>query len=422
LRVWIEQAWLALGGPGVVEHPSQLKDAARFFQLLENADRDGLGLDLQWLQRQVDSLKLGEEQPDSKLQIMTLHKAKGLEFDWVLIPGLSRLTRGDARPLMLWDEYTAADGSRGFLVAADDHSGKGDTTLYGYLRQQRKRKVLLENTRLLYVGTTRAVRRLWLTASVKAEESEGEWKAPPGTSLLSPVWETFRQQMTFHPESPLANPDQKPGWLLRRLQRLPVVGPEPDRAFPTEDWDANIPERVGNRLERYVGTVVHLALEELSLRETLPGQAGDEDLRRWAMALRRLGLGEEDLGQARAMLEQSVQATLQDPKGRWLLSAGHPEAFSEYALTCAAQDGQVRDLIIDRTFLDSESGERWIVDYKTSRPGEGEPMAVFLRREALAYSGQLESYRQAMVTRGPQQVRCALYFTALPLLHELELE
>ena len=422
LRVWIEQAWLALGGPAVVEHPSQLKDAARFFQLLENADRDGLGLDLQWLQRQVDSLKLGEEQPDSKLQIMTLHKAKGLEFDWVLIPGLSRLTRGDARPLMLWDEYTAADGSRGFLVAADDHSGKGDATLYGYLRQQRKRKVLLENTRLLYVGTTRAVRRLWLTASVKPEESDGEWKAPPGTSLLSPVWETFRRQMAFHPESPLANPEQKPGWRLRRLQQMPAAGPEPDRAFHTEEGDANIPERVGNRLERYVGTVVHLALEELSLRETLPAQAGDDDLRRWAMALRRLGLGEEDLGQARAALEKSVQATLQDPKGRWILSGRHPEAFSEYALTCAGQDGQVKDLVIDRTFLDSESGVRWIVDYKTSRPGEGEPMADFLRREALTYSGQLQSYRQAMATRGPQPVRCALYFTAMPLLHELELE
>ena len=57
---------------------------------------------------------------------MTLHKAKGLEFDQVIIPGLARLTRSDSRQLLLWDEFTDAHGERGFLLAADDHSKDGE--------------------------------------------------------------------------------------------------------------------------------------------------------------------------------------------------------------------------------------------------------------------------------------------------------
>ena len=87
---------------------------------------------------------------------MTLHKAKGLEFDSVIIPQLAKSPRSDGRQLLLWDEHSNARGERGFLLAADDHSEPGAPTLYNYLHRQRQQKSLLETTRLLYVGATRA--------------------------------------------------------------------------------------------------------------------------------------------------------------------------------------------------------------------------------------------------------------------------
>ena len=43
---------------------------------------------------------------EGDLQIMTIHKAKGLEFGTVIVPGLERAPgRGDA-PLMRWKELT----------------------------------------------------------------------------------------------------------------------------------------------------------------------------------------------------------------------------------------------------------------------------------------------------------------------------
>ena len=418
LRVWIEQAWLALGGPATVLHPSQFSDIERFFQLLETADRDGFGFDIGWLQRQVDNQKLGEEQPDSKLQVMTLHKAKGLEFDWVFIPGLSRLTRVGERPLLLWDESTTAEGER-FLVAADDRSDPNEPTLYHYLREQRKRKDRLEQTRLLYVGATRAVRKLWLTAGVKAAEGEDAWKAPAAGSLLSPIWDAFHQQFVPHLSENVPTAEAATGMPLRRLKTLPVA-----RLVATEsagETDANIPERALNRVERHTGTVVHLALEQLAQQEVLPDEIVDTDLAGWRMSLQALGLHGEDLERALSAVAHSVTASLADSRGRWILSTAHPDACCEYPLTLAVAPGRFQDLVIDRTFLDRDSGDRWIVDYKTSRPREGEAREVFLQRETVEYTEQLATYRQAMASGGSENIRCALYFTAISVFHEVEL-
>jgi hypothetical protein len=254
---------------------------------------------------------------------------------------------------------------------------------------------------------------------VTAQEPEAGWKNPPGTSLLAPIWDAFRGQLILHQDTQEDVEQQEQGRSLRRLRSMPAV---PGHVLVTPAEDCNIPEWAMNRLDRHVGTVVHLALEELSRRELLPDTPGEEDRLRWGMALRQLGLGGEDLERALAAVGQSVTASLADPQGRWILSCEHRDAHSEYALTCASSAGRMQDLVIDRTFVDSESVTRWIVDYKTSRPRDGQSMEEFLQREASAYREQLASYREAMTARGPEPVRCALYFTALPVFHELEPE
>ena len=108
-----------------------------------------------------------------------------------------------------------------------------------------------------------------------------------------------------------------------------------------------------------------------------------------------------------------------DPTGRWVLSSKHRQARSEYALTRPGANGGFIDLVVDRTFIDVDTGERWIVDYKTSRPLAGEALEAFSRREADTYWEQLQAYRAALGALGPEPVRCALYFTALGALHEL---
>jgi ATP-dependent exoDNAse (exonuclease V) beta subunit len=422
LRVWIEQAWVGLGGPACALESAWLQDAESFFQLLEQAEMDGIGLDAEWLEQRLQKRYMSGGDPASKVQLMTLHKAKGLEFDRVIIPQLAKLPRSDGRQLLLWDEHSGPDGQRSFLLAADDHSEAGAPTLYNYLQQQRQQKTLLEGTRLLYVGATRAISQLLLTASLTWDEKKEAFRTPSSRALLSPIWSTFEQQMIVHePELVAAAADTLPGGQpLTRLRRGPPPALPP---FDTVDkvgaeQDRNIPLRASNHIERSVGTVVHLALEELSLREALPTSVTEADRGRWRVALQREGLWGAALTEALEAVVSSVMQSLRDGgAGRWILSPEHEQARSEWALTCADEERGSRDLIIDRTFIDRESGERWLVDYKNSRPQDGETLECFAARESALYRPQLLCYRDALRTLGGQALRCALFFTALGHLH-----
>jgi len=424
LRNWIEELWLHLGGAATVPADSALRDAERFFQLLEQAEGEDGGLSIDWLLRELNKLYVQSEHPSSKVQVMTLHKAKGLEFDWVIIPGLQKTTRVNARPLLLWDDHSSASGERAFLLAADDHSAEGEATLYNWLKAQRSAKETLETTRLLYVGATRAVQRLFLTACVKYDERKDSYKEPPGRSLLASIWTDFCEQMLVKesPELTEAANEPSPQRLLHRLdqkaiEQLSTAGGE---RFSGGESGANIPLRIDNRLERYVGTVVHLALEQLSRLSDTPDVISEAHLKRWRFALAALGLHGQLLEEAIRRVEHSVTTVLGDDVGRWMLSPDHQQAESELSLTLADESGQLTDIIIDRTFIERKTNKRWLIDYKNSQPEPGEALEVFSDREADKYREQLALYRSALEKLGDEPVVCALYFTSVARLHAVD--
>lgn len=422
LRVWIEQLWLKLQGPACVGQQRQLNDAQRFFELLEQAGQEGVGLQVDWLEQQLEQLYAAGDDPQARLQVMTLHKAKGLEFDWVFIPALGRGTRSDRREILLWDEYNNPDGEPGFLLAADDHSPDKAPTLYNFLKHSRRDKSRQETTRLLYVGATRAIGNLRLSACLNnGEEAEPdsvpEFKNPSPSSLLAPVWENFRQQMILH--QPVAQLESDAASTIPPLTRLTVL-PEPVQHVPPAENDTNIPPVTLNWADRYVGTVVHEMLEYLSLMPELPDQLPASLEQRGEHALALLGLAGQSLDQATGRVVAALRRILSDDRGRWLLDRSHSEAHSELPLSYVNAQGLVSDIVIDRTFVDRQSGLRWVVDYKTSAPAEGEDPQDFANREGDSYRAQLGAYRDALSLHfGGEPLRCALYFTSLGLFYHL---
>ncbi len=420
LRVWVEQAWLGLQGPALASTPDALADAESFFQLLERAEQEGIGLDIGWLEQRLARQYMSGGDPASKVQLMTLHKAKGLEFDCVLIPQLAKLPRSDDRELLLWDEHSGPDGERSFLLATDDHSAPGDPTLYNYLNRQRKEKSLLEGTRLLYVGATRAIRHLVLTASLAFDDNKGEFRRPSTRSLLSPIWNGFAQRMAVHEPAVATLPEESFADASKLLRlRSPLAAPAEETDL-TAGEPANMPLRPDNYRERCVGTVVHLALEELSRRDDLPGGVTATDRQRWRAALARLGLWGDDLDRALARVEHSLNTTLRDEdRGRWILSNRHARARSEWALTRGDPDSGIQDMVIDRCFVDTRTGIYWLLDYKTSQPQPEQSLAGFLAGEAELYRDQLLAYRDMLRELATEPICCALYFTALGHFHPM---
>jgi ATP-dependent exoDNAse (exonuclease V) beta subunit len=420
LRAWIEATWLRLGGPACLAEQGQRRDAEVFLQLLDRASVDGVGLDTAWLEQRVARLYAASDTPDARVSVMTLHKAKGLEFDHVFIPAMAARPRSNDRPLLLWDEYVSTDGNRGFLLAADDHSRDSDASLYNFLRKHEREKSRQEIIRLLYVGTTRAIRRLTLTATLEpfsADEPERP-RDPTPESLLAPIWQCFQREMQLHPEPDAGTPAAvTPGHRLRRLVSVPAPAPIP----VSTATGSNIPERPANRLERAVGTAVHKALEDLSMLETLPAEVSDVQRSAVRRHLRMLGLAGEALAEAEGRVAGHLERVLADEDhGRWMLDAAHEQAASELPLTWQDDKGVIRDSIVDRTFVDGHSGERWIIDYKTSRPLAEESVQAFAARELANYRDQLEGYRRALSAVDERTTRCALYFTAISHMATLD--
>tara|TARA_R110002110_G_scaffold213154_3_gene426290 strand:+ start:22036 stop:24789 length:2754 start_codon:yes stop_codon:yes gene_type:complete len=199
LRVWVELLWEQLGGPACAGSETDLHNADRFLQLLEQADSEGRGLDLPWLQRRLGGLYARSGEAAARVQVMTLHKAKGLEFDHVFMPGLAGRARADERPALLWDDYTDADGERRFLLATDDHSERDSPGVYNTLLRIRRHKSRVENARLLYVGATRAIRTLTLSAVLAPDPAtDSGVRAPSVDALLASIWDAVAPQARVH--------------------------------------------------------------------------------------------------------------------------------------------------------------------------------------------------------------------------------
>src|SRR5258708_25996351 len=115
---------------------------------------------------------------------MTIHKAKGLEFDTVIVPGLGRAERMDDSPLVLFHEW-GDQGEVERLLAPIPEAG-GSDPLYEDLRKIENRKSNLERIRLLYVAATRAKKRLHLLGQAKIKKN-GE-PSPDGRSMLADLW------------------------------------------------------------------------------------------------------------------------------------------------------------------------------------------------------------------------------------------
>ena len=101
---------------------------------------------------------------------MTLHKAKGLEFDYVFMPMLCKKTRGLQRDLVRW-HWQELGSVRGLMIAANDGDSAAQS-VYNYLNWLQKRKDHEELKRLLYVGVTRAKVTAYLSGSVTWESSD----------------------------------------------------------------------------------------------------------------------------------------------------------------------------------------------------------------------------------------------------------
>jgi ATP-dependent exoDNAse (exonuclease V) beta subunit len=422
LRDRVEGAWLALGGPACVEGATDLADAEIYLDALESAEEAGALRDLAAFEQRVAELWALPDvhAAENDVQIMTIHKAKGLEFDHVIVPGLGRAPRTDEKRLFLWIERpTPGGGEAQLLVAPIEEAGADGDAIYEWLRRLDAERSGHEAGRLLYVAATRARSRLHLLGITGLDDRAGRPRAPGANTLLAKLWPVVEERFTGaaaagaghaagRVDSPPAPPDQNLLRLASGWQRPPPPPAVPWRP-PAEESRAQdeIEFSWVGETARHVGSVVHRWLQRIA-DEALAGWddarvEGSRAAVRQALAGRGVRQAELDGAVERAL--SALRRTLGDPRGRWVLGP-HPEAATEHRVS-GVVDGGVRRLVIDRLFREA-SGERWIVDYKTSSH-EGADVEAFLDRERERYQEQLRRYVRAL----GDESRPGLYFPLL---------
>jgi ATP-dependent helicase/nuclease subunit A len=425
LAEWLESTWLRLGGADACPEEDLLHARAFFIALSDLVARG------EWRGPQDLGSLLADlfTQPRASganpVQVMTIHRAKGLEFDHVFLPSLDRALNRDREPLLRWLDLPRESGDDALsdlLMAPVPTIGDAEGgALNRYLRRLNTERLAHEQTRLTYVAATRARESLHLSAA-PVPRADGSLVPWAGT-LLHCLWPATADAFLAARGPVTADLFAEQG--APRLRRLDPDWTPP--ALPSAPPTTHLP--VGHEsLEppefswvgetaRHIGTVVHAALERLSSAPELPTAEQiarqEPDLTR---QLRRTGLPEKDAAAAARIVVTALTRTLADDRGRWLFAPGHRDSRSELALTGIA-DGRLTNVIIDRTFVDKD-GLRWVIDFKTSRH-EGSGLETFLDNEVERYRPQLARNAELARSLGPEPVRTALYFPLLGVFREL---
>lgn len=450
---WVERTWRSLGGDAYLK-PDELVHARRYLQLLDEIEQEAGAIDLALLKTRLDRL-YAEPVSNGVVDLMTIHGAKGLEWDVVIVPGLERKARTSGSRLLTWKEIGSGDDAAAHIMLAPI-VGKGEESreLNDWLNSIEKSRDAAERKRLFYVACTRAREELHLFAAPDAK-SDGSPGLAHG-SLLAAAWPAAERHFiaardasdrvrkrilvpgetaprSSFPEewvgSLAASSREKPA-ILERLPlsfspglRFAEARRLSHRSTEAEAKTSHFDRPEGSFEARAFGNAVHGFLE-IVIRQLSHDTSAEEMLKqiadwgpRISSVLRSDGLPAARVERLVVRVRTALQNALQDPEGLWVLGP-REDASSELALTSWAETR--RSVRLDRIFRAGATPQaqgndyRWIVDYKTTTHGR-EGIEAFLVGEREKYGAQMETYAR-MVKETEGKVRLALYYPMIPRL------
>lgn len=376
------------------------------------------------LERVSDLLESAYTPPDprgafSRVQMMTIHKAKGLEFDHVFCVNMgydpSRGGRGEEPAYRI--ARLPGEG-KPLLIAASKDRRTGEGSLASHLLEELdQRRDLAEVRRLFYVAVTRARESLTITGTGKIPKkveafdfnnplsgllkilSEEDSLRSSIRLLENPKTQARRAVAVLTSPDQLSPPSFEAEPLPYRIESPSRIEDETLQAAPAGDE-----EEEGER--RIRGIVVHRLLEALSkgsappeaeaveMALTAEGMAAPE-ARRWAPEVLKEALSAWQLDEFRALRQKALSIetewAAEDFDGRGKLRVGRFDLLIRQEKGCV------------------------IVDYKTSPP-DGD-VEDWIQRQTLRYRLQLRSYVQMLAKVcdiREEAVKGAILFTAIP--------
>ena len=187
----VERTWRSLGGDAPLTPDARI-NAARFLRLLQELEMPGPRVELSRLTRRLRGLFAEPDNTPGAVEILTMHKSKGLEWDVVCLAGLERKPNRDNARLLDWLERDTGDAAQAHVLLAPVRSSEQDedAPLNAWMKNVRRERTRAEAKRLLYVAATRAREALHLFAAVERStdaKSDKAFNFDPD-SLLAAAW------------------------------------------------------------------------------------------------------------------------------------------------------------------------------------------------------------------------------------------
>jgi superfamily I DNA/RNA helicase len=416
LGTWLESVWKALGGAATV-NPSQLENLRLLWSSLDElpeGEVDLLGAGLHAALENLFALPDPGASSSFGVQLMTIHKSKGLEFEVVIVPDLEAAARNSTPEMISWlerglpgedapqDESQLSGGQlTEFLIAPIQARGTDRGTAKEWVDGVNRARETQELRRVLYVAATRARQELHLFArprfAIRQRETGPILNTEAG--LLKTAWPAFGEQAEAEfrawcaaiqdPERPDAtegvvslaasggNLLQMPGpgdaFSLPKaamLRRLPPGYQPPDwnrhaSLHAARDSSADLPgdesrqllyrRTAGGMESRLLGTAIHALLEHLTaLRMTLTptGAAAKlpEALPALVAEIRSHGLRRTAAERLAAEALHVAREASLNATGAWILSP-HTHAETESRWTGLIETGPIESDSIESDLI-----------------------------------------------------------------------
>lgn len=421
---WVHNTWLRLGGAACLWNESDVQDVQAFFSRIATLEQHGQ-FNPQLLAEDVQKLYAAPDaKADTRLQFMTIHKSKGLEFDTVILPGLDGSNPPDDAKLVIWEEVPMPDGHTELVAApfvpTAQKRQQETITAYDYLNDLDKTRAAYEDARVLYVAATRAERQLHLLGITKPDKSGTP--QPRKNSFLDLLWPAiqhwFTDEHNIFTRFPITRQQADIRQFVPKLIRLreaqspsmlQITLPEASTAYPTTAEADHV-----CRLEADIGTLAHLYLQLIAEQGLAAWQSHEQGafsslltpMQRW---FKQQGYRDSEASQGANQVAALLTTTLQSDDGRWVLQP-HAQSASELAIEQLSE----RKKVIDRTFI--ADGIRWIVDYKSMPVTANDDLTLL----ASAFKSQLAAYAKLFQAEG-LPIKTAVLFLSTGQLAPVEM-
>jgi len=347
-RFFIESIWRQLLGEKATGD-SDMHRIDKFLDLIDQSSSP-LSIDFEKLNRLTKDLHTDYPSSDKNpVKFYTIHKAKGMQFKCVIIPGLGRKGKAEDHTLISYDND---------ILSLNNNKDEEDN-LYTYQRSKEATRLKNEKIRLLYVAITRAESDCHLIGTV-SENKKGELSIRK-SSFLEILWPQINekniQEVGVYESDGYKIFEPK----LRRLKskyfdrKLQIITQIPSSKIVKDSLHST------DTIYTITGTLIHNYYEIIIKKQLDINNLLSKKLSFIRALLSKNSYKKTEINSAMDVVQESLLSLQKSKDGQWIYQLHEDERMEVNYLHLI--ENEDKTLIPDRTFI--EDGIRWIIDYKT---------------------------------------------------------